>query len=194
MIKLPVQLSTRFIYFNKNTGRVTNILKTINKKLTDPYIEVNKDEIQTVLDKKVSFTQLLVYFDTDKKKYELKKSKLSVEVYDVNEAIYHLKDIEDADIKLTQDINNTCWKIEIDKDLRNNLIQTQVMLDTLLTFSITQKDNPNILLKMIRVSLKDLVNQGYKILPYTQDFEKNSIPISIYTSRRFKTYSYKVLK
>lgn len=184
----------RYVYFDKDTGSVLHIVKSLKHDESNPYIEVDVSEVRPVIEHKISVSDLKIEFDPKEKQYKFKKTKLATEVYDVNESIYKFSNSRIADIILIQDIPNTCWKVEIDKILRTNLIKTQVGLDVLLTFSITVKDNPNILLKLLKISLRDLVNNGYSILPFTQEFENLGTKVSIYTSRKFNTYSHKVLK
>lgn len=190
---IPFISKTRFVYFNESTGTVTHIVRNKQDNLDQPCIEVDLDEVQPVLSHKMPVKDIIVEFNPAEKKYAIKKTKLDVELYDINEGIYEFKtDSNVADILLTQDIPNKCWRVEIDKDLRANMLLARVGIDALLTFSITQKDNPNVLYKILRVPLRNLIDQGYYILPYTESFEFKINPVSIYTSRRFDTYVYKV--
>jgi hypothetical protein len=192
---IPFISKTRFVYFNESTGVVTHIVRNKQDDLDQPCIEVDLDEVQPVLSHKIPLKDIIVEFDPIQKSYAIKKTKLDVELYDVNEGIYEfVTDADSPDIILTQDIIDKCWRVEIDKQLRANLLEARVGIDVLLTFSVTQKSNPNVLYKILRVPLKTLVDTSYYILPYSEPFEFEINPVSIYTSRRFDTYVYKVKK
>jgi hypothetical protein len=126
--------------------------------------------------------------------YELQRNTIEQPVYNVNELIHEITEvIEDADIQVVQDLKNTCWKFLISKELRSNLVENKVSLKVNLGFSITQKNNPNVLYRTLVFPFSQLVNDYYVVLDFKNDFEFNGDPISLYTIKRFDTYSYEVI-
>ena len=56
-------------------------------------------------------------------------------------------------------------------------------------YSITKKYDPNVLYRLIRF---EKVGDEY-IVPFELDFEVDNLNLSIYTVRKFSTYSYEVI-
>ena len=97
----------------------------------------------------------------------------------------------EADITIIQDIPNTCWKFLISEELEVELRSKFINLKSILHFSITEQNNPNILYKTILVDLEQLVKNHYQVFDFTAEFEKENIPLSVFTTKRFNSYSYK---
>lgn len=181
-----------YVSFEKNTGRIFGIS---NEKDPDAnLIEVSLKEVESLLEGKESFSNYAVEYNPKTKTLEfVNKFEHVFDHFSVNDFIYEIleNDIEDADITLTQDIPNTCWKIELGKELKKNLRSKGVSLNSGLLFSVTAKGDPNILYKTLSVHFGTIVNDNYFIIPFSMPFETEKENISIYTSRRFDTYKFK---
>ena len=105
--------------------------------------------------------------------------------------IYQIPINTEADITIIQDIPNTCWKFLISEELEVELRSKFINLKSILHFSITEQNNPNILYKTILVDLEQLVKNHYQVFDFTAEFEKENIPLSVFTTKRFNSYSYK---
>jgi hypothetical protein len=191
---IPIVENLQYVYFDIETG---SILKITNEKLDDnnqSHITVSTEDVLTLINGEEPFESCSVVYNTKLKLYELQRNTIEQPVYNVNELIHEITEvIEDADIQVVQDLKNTCWKFLISKELRSNLVENKVSLKVNLGFSITQKNNPNVLYRTLVFPFSQLVNDYYVVLDFKNDFEFNGDPISLYTIKRFDTYSYEVI-
>ena len=100
--------------------------------------------------------------------------------------------IDSPDIHIIQNINDTCWKITIGGDLKANILAQRVSFKNTLHFSITEKSDPNILLKTISFNFSELHDTKYVIVPFDSKFEFDAKPVSVYTIKNFDRYMYEV--
>ena len=116
-----------------------------------------------------------------------------LDAFTVKDTIYEIPtlDVGDADLTVTQDVPNSCWKVELGKTFKQNLRSKGVSLNANVMLSVTEKNDPNILYKTLFVDFNRLVNENYFILPFTMEFENVDTPVSVYTSKRFDTYQFK---
>jgi len=181
-----------FVSFDKDTGDITSIGNEVDE--TSSYITVPLSDVINILDGVEPSTNYIVQFDPKTKNLEF-VSRFEF-VYDncsVNELIYEVPEevSEDPDILLIQDTPNTCWKVQIGKKFKNNLKSKGVSLNANIMFSITEKNDPNVLYKTLFVDFGQAVDDNYYIIPFTMPFEETNLPISVYTSKRFDTYQFK---
>jgi len=66
-------------------------------------------------------------------------------------------------------------------------------LEEILFFSVTQKDNPNILYQTFSCKICDLIKAKTIDFDYISQKELKHINLSIYTSRKFEYYSHEVI-
>jgi len=67
-----------------------------------------------------------------------------------------------------------------------------VSLKTHLSFSVTEKNNPNVLYRTLSFPFSQLVNDFYVVKDFKNDYEFNGDPVSVYTIKRFDSYSYEI--
>ena len=181
------------VYFDIDSGEIQTIT---NEELTDKdlsSIEVSYEDVEALISGEEPFSVCKVEFDTLLKTYVLKRNSIEDPIYDVNGYIFKVKNDEDADIKVIQDLPNTCWKFFISEKLRETIVDKQVSLKTTLSFSITEENNPNILYRTLKFPFSQLVNDFYIIKDFKEQYEFDGKPISVYTIKRFDTYSFEVI-
>lgn len=187
--------TVKYVYYDPDSGFIHAISSNKQEDIQFPFIEVLKEDVRPIQLGTVCIKNVRVKYNIDEKKFKLEQQKENLELFDVSDEICEFEnDLDNADIIVVQDIKNTCWKILIDKTVRSVLLANMIEKKVFLTFSVTEKDNPNILFKILRVPMLDLLQQGYIILPYTENFEKENVNLSLYTSKKFASYSYKVSK
>jgi hypothetical protein len=187
---MPEQIM--YVSFEKDTGRILSISNERDDNAN--IIEVPLSEVKTLIEGKEPFSNYAVEYNAKTKTLEFANRFEHVfDHFSVNDFIYELpeEDIKDPDILLIQDVPNTCWKVQIGKDLKQNLRSRGVSLNTGMMFSITSKADPNVLYKTLSVHFGTVVNDNYCIIPFSMPFETEQESISVYTSRRFDTYQFK---
>ena len=183
----------QYVGFNKETGKIVSIGND-NTRTDVNYIQVPLSDVILIKQGVESQDNYHVRYNTKTKDLELaSKSEDMFDASFVNDFIYELPvaEIEDPDIRIIQDVPNTCWKIEIGKTLKKNIREKGIRLNASMLFSITAKGDPNILYKTLIVQAGQAVSDNYSIVPFSMPFEMTSEPISIYTARKFDTYQFK---
>jgi len=190
----PVFENIYRVYFELETGTIVSITNEILDRDDLSSIEVSFEEIESLVNGEESFFDRTVEFDTRLKAYVLKQNTIETDVYTVDDAVYKITSAEDADIQIIQDLKNTCWKFLISESLRNEMIEKKVKLKTMLSFSVTEENNPNLLYRTIQVPFEQLVKEYYVVKDFLHEYEHHGKPVSVYTIKRFESYSYEVVR
>lgn len=183
----------QYVGFDKETGRIVSIGND-NTREDLSYIQVPLEDVLSIKKGIESKELYHVVYNPKIKDLQLTlKSNFTLDASNVNDFIYNIPtlDIQGADITVIQDIPNTCWKIVIGETLRRNIREKGIRLNTNMMFSITEKNDPNILYKTLIVNTTQTINDNYCIVPFSMPFELTNTPISVYTARKFDTYQFK---
>ena len=187
-MKLSVELpkQERYVVFDPTNGDVISVPNYKPKE--GSYIPVEEHEVKGMISGQEPLSYYYVHY--------IKRSNTSIDSYLVDDLIYQLPNVssETPDIHVLQNIKDTCWKITIGGDLKANILAQKVNFKNTITFSITEKDDPNILLKTLSFSFADLSDVKYVVLPFDSDFEFSAKPVSVYTIKNFDRYLYEVIK
>lgn len=181
------------VYFDLDTGKIHTITNEALETDEFSHIEVSYEDVAPLVSGEEHFDTCIVDFNTKLKLYELRRNSIEQDVYTVGDLIYKCEQAEDADIQVIQDVKNTCWKFLISESLRQSLATHNVSLKSQLSFSITEENNPNVLYRTLNFPFSQLVNEFYVIKDFKEDYEFDGLPISVYTIKRFDSYSYEVI-
>ena len=141
-------------------------------------------------------TEYKVIFDIGLKEYVLReKGDLETENDHVYNTLYEVpSDIDkDCDVTIIQDNREQCWRIKVSDSLRTFLRSEAVSINSNIFFSITAKFDPNILFRVLRLSVNDLIYDDEYTFPFEYKFEKINDKVSIYTAKYFDSYKHEVL-
>ena len=185
----------RYAVFNPDTGE---LLSLPNFKPEDgSYIEVDPKEVEGMLSGDEQLSHYRVEYSKRKKKYELKSQLINdLDSYNVNDLIYEVptRKTKNADLTITQNTRDTCWKISVGGNLKTNLLSQKLSFNNKLSFSVTRKNDPNILYKTLQFDFNQFEDGKYLIIPFDQEFEFLGEPVSIYTMKKLDKYYYEVIK
>jgi hypothetical protein len=181
------------VYFDAETGLVRSISKKEVEESKFPHITVTFEEVKPYLEGKENPLNLKVFFDIKTDSYQLQTNDIEQINYLVDDIIHHVTFKENADISLVKDHMHTCWKLLISSESKTAIINKNISQKGSIEFSVTHQGDPNILCKTLKFDFGRLVRQSYDILPYDQQFEFDNEPISVYTIRKFNTYSFEVI-
>jgi hypothetical protein len=180
-----------YVIFDLDSGEITSITN-IQPKESINYIEDDSPDVIDMLIGKETPKMFIVAYDEQVKEYKLnKRIEFEAEKLVIDDLIYQIPTDIESNITIIQDIPNTCWKFLISEELEVELRSKFINLKSILHFSITEQNNPNILYKTILVDLEQLVKNHYLVFDFTAEFEKEDIPLSVFTVNRFDSYSYK---
>jgi len=188
-------MNKMYVCFDYNTGEITRITNKVEQN--ENYVEVDSEDVRPLQTGEELTSSYIVKYNLKDNIYEFKaKDNFEVDSLDINDIIYKIPEdtVPDADLTIIQDFENTCWKFYIGKNFKKNITNQVVNLNRKLHFSITAKDDPNVLYKTFILDFAETVRQHYAVLPFTELFEYEPVDISIYTTKKFNTYQFKRIK
>ena len=172
---------TRFVCFEDN-GSIYKITNKSDDRFQN--LEVDFENVEDFITGKKSLLEYKVEFDFIEKKYSIKSQKQSNEDKLMWAFLYEIPtDLpNEKQIVITKNNIDKQWKVSLDPAFKKHLEDQKISIDmTNYFFSVTKQNDPNILYKLLKF---DETLQ----LPFTEDFEFDKTPISVYTTRRFDSY------
>ena len=186
--KPPEHVVTYYrVYFDKKSGQIQSIT-TKEKANLDTYFSTTFNEVKEFIDGTKNLIDHKVVYDLKKSNYLIvhKNDKI---VLDVDNLIHQIQDGNDAQLLVTKNNPERYWQLFLDSNLtKKNSIHANV-LDETLWFSITQKNNPNILYRHFDVSLKELTDKEKINIAFNSQEEFDLEKYSVYTNRRLVSYA-----
>lgn len=185
--------TTRYVHYNDH-GEITSIGN--NKDFTESCIEVDVGDVINFLTGKESASSYLVVYDTLIKKHVLKlKYHADETAFCINDDIFKVRDSveQKPDLTITQDIKNKTWRFSIDPGLKNYLQAQDSTYNRKIHFSITRKNDPHELYRLILVDFADLVSNSSVDVAFIYQNEASADNLSVYTTKRFETYVHEVI-
>lgn len=196
LVKDTTTNETTYVYFTPETGRINKIG---TKEDTTQFlaIQVDSEEVKSIMSGKARLENYRVVFDKTEKEYILQET-LAIKDDHIYNVLYEVpyKEVlteennKEVDLVITQDLKEKCWKLKLGDNIRKIFERDGAFLAKDISFSITAKHDPNILYKTINVNFGSLLNNGYEVLPFHYSFEHNGNDVSIFTSKIFETFLY----
>lgn len=179
-----------YVYYQEETG---NIFKVSSKNIPiDSYkvLEVPYTDVKELMSGKKRTSDFRVEYDTALKQLTLKENSYEDDIVSVNEKLFKIPEsTEPSDIKIQYDKKENYWRIFLDPPLRKNKHFIQRPNRINLHFSITAKNDPNILYSSFMVNLKELIDNDFFDIDCQFEFDPSVGEVSIYTAKYFDTYS-----
>lgn len=177
------------VYFEKDSGR---ILALSNRELElSTYYESFYEDISKFIDGNENLLDYKVVYNITTSNYKIIPKQQKIEIQ-VNDLIHKIKSNSTYQIKVVKDNINKSWKVCLSNDLRKHLLDVQAPINDNLKFSITKKNNPNILYRHFSCTTGNLLTDDF-VLDFSSQEEENLTNFSVYTNRKFEKYSYEVL-
>lgn len=182
----------RYVYYD-DQGEIVSISNTNDQD--GNYITVKLEQVINFLTGKESTSSYTVVYDTLIKQHVLKLKYYADETaFRVSNDIYNVEKSVDQkpDLTITQDVRNKKWIFTIDQGLQKYLKSQLSLSNKKIHFSITRKDDPHELYRLILIDFKDLVEQGFVEIEFIYQTEQSIDDLSVYTTKRFETYLFEV--
>ena len=179
------------VYFDIDTGRIHSIT---NKTLEDhsTFFEVPVHEVEDFLTGTRNMTKHKVVFDVKEQQYKIASDQESLIVY-VDDHIFRINQIIAPQVIVTQNNKDNVWQISASKDIKDKMKDVGARLEEAMMFSITQKNNPNILYNHFYVRMRDIIEKEKVEFNFASQIEANFNNVSVYTNRKFEKYSHEVV-
>jgi hypothetical protein len=180
-----------YVYFDNSSGKIEKIL---NKKEESDIsvLKILSKEIEHIILGKQRIEDFRVIFDNKKRCLELVHLDLKSDKEDINQKIFQVdrvnrSQIQSYDLTIRQNNKDQCWNFFINDNLKLLELNNNNMF-----FSITAKNDPNILYRTIVFNTSDLFSECVSV-PYKFESESDIENISVYTNRIFEKYAHEVL-
>jgi hypothetical protein len=174
-----------FVYFEKDTG---NILALSNEKLDyENFVEVEFEEIEKFFNNTENFINFKVAFDNDGSVKFVNKNQ--------GDLIFKTNIIESIRLSDKENILTVEWSKEGWKFIMNEIFLQHPRAKSLnarLHFYITNDSNINLLIRQLEVQLRNLIGNGYILIPFINEKEKDIENISMFTLPFFESYGMRI--
>ena len=189
---MPIKISSnakKYIMFDNN-GTIVSIKSQHDDSLN--FIKVNINEIENIIKGIAPIHEYTVEYDLPTKGYMLKHNKEWEQARTSNSFLYKIESDENPDVTLIQNNVKKRWELKFNNELESNIQEHNVNLTNAISgFSITDKDNPYNLHYILNFLSSNKSNNFYA--DYPSNFEFDKMPISVYTIKKFGSYSHEVI-
>jgi len=174
-----------YVYFEKDSG---SILALSNEQMPyENFIQVEFDEISRFFNNTENFINYKVAFDQDGSVKFVNKNQGDL-IFKSN--IVETIRLTDKENILTVEWSTSGWKfIMNEKFLQHSRAKS---LNARLHFYVTTENNINFLVRQIEIQLRNLIGNGYVILPFLTEKEKDIANISMFTLPFFESYGMRI--
>lgn len=180
-------ITDRYVHFDSN-GNITKIARSSDDQ--EESIKVPFDKVKAMLEGKESLVDYKIEYDFLDKQYVLKHINTWKQDQLKDAFMLEIANDENADVTIVQDKIDRVWRLVLSEDFLNSVKEQDLTVDpTVQYYSVTKKYDPNVLYRL----LKFTKNGDDYTVPFNYDFEVDTMPLSIYTVRKFSTYSYEVV-
>lgn len=175
------------VYFDKNTGNILSI-SNVEQDIEDSFV-ADIDDIRPYINGEKSITRHKVIYDIKTSAYVIVDKYKKIES-DVNDNVYKIEQQNNAQVLVQYTKSTNKWKITLSDTAKKDLSTKKELINQRLQFSITQKNNPNILYEYFTTTVEVLLDEPIIIDSQSQyDFDN----FSVYTNRKFRKYSCEVV-
>lgn len=180
-------ITDRYVHFDSN-GSITKIARQPDN--IDESIKVSFDKVKGLLEGRESLVDYRVEYDFLEKQYVLKHVNTWKQDQLKDAFMLEVENDDNPDVTIIQDKVSKQWKLVLGQDLQTAINEQNLQIDpTLQYYSVTKKYDPNVLYRLLQFKKH---NNEY-VVPFEYDFEVDNLQLSIYTTRKFSTYSYEVI-
>lgn len=182
----------KYVYFNEN-GDILSVAN--NNKENGNYVEIDQDEVIDILKGLEQLSNFSVVFDGIEKKYILKNKKIEETItFSIKNNIHEIENnLKNPDITIKQNLKKSCWTIILDNKIKKEMLIKDNSYKTLLHFGVTAKNDPHELYHYFTVNFDDLIKVPHIEIPFKSQKECNVDNTSVYTIKKFQTYSRKLI-
>lgn len=176
------------VYYNQETGSIVSIT-TKDRQHLKTYYTTTFNEVEDFITGAKNLIDYKVVYDLQTANYFIAHKNDKI-VLDIDNLVHKISSSDNAQLTVIKNNVNNKWQIVIDLELtyKNNIDKTTI-LDETLWFSITQKNNPNVLYRHFSISLQELLDNNVLDIDFSSQDEQKLTNYSVYTNRRLVSYS-----
>jgi hypothetical protein len=179
--------SYSYVYFDIETSKIEKISNKNDEVENLKYIKVLTENIDDIFTGKKRIEDYRVFYNLQKDSYELTFLDDEIIIPQISDKIYQIikvskSQIYSFDVTIRQNVPDKMWDIFLNEKIKH--------ITKKLFFSITAKNDPNILYRTILI---DTDIEGIcTSVPFMFEQENDTTNISVYTNKILKNYAYEI--
>jgi hypothetical protein len=183
---------TKFVYYHKATGEIQRISNISFLEEGYECLEVSSDKVTDILLGKKDLSSYRIMFNIKTRELELQENSPH-KIVNITDKLHNVpKYSRDADLIIKCGTKN--WTVCLSPRHQDYFRSMKSVVDNIrFSFSITKKNDPNILIDMFKIELYDLLSNPEVDISEQINIPKNMDNVSIYTFKYFDTYSYEII-
>lgn len=176
------------VYYNQETGSIASITTKDRPHLKTHYT-TTFNEVEEFITGAKNLIDYKVVYDLQTANYFIAHKNDKI-VLDIDNLVHQITSSDNAQLTVIKNNVSNKWQIVIDLELTyKNNIDKAAILDETLWFSITQKNNPNVLYRHFCINLQELLDNKVIDIDFLSQDESKLTNYSVYTNRRLVSYS-----
>ncbi len=181
-----------YLYYDPDNGKIEKISSRNDDTTEYKIFKILTEYVEDIINGKKRIEDFRVTYNSKKQCLELSSLDIKSDNEDVNYKIFRVSKvdvskIQNYDLTIRQNNQDKCWNFFIRNDLKSLEYNNNNMF-----FSITAKNDPNILYRTIVFNTTDLYS-GCVSIPYKYKSEEDVENTSVYTNKILETYAHEVL-
>jgi len=181
------------VYFDPDTGKINKIS---SKEETAPglhSIYVNYEDVKDIQHGVRRIDDFIVTYNPTKNRLVITDQLEKTKIPNVRDRLYNIpQNVPNADINICCYRDEWTVYLNEEKRLEHFEADKRLSFDLVMNFSITDKNDPNILHQSIKINYQSLLNQEQVNISDQIDSTINPNNVSVYTAKYFDTYNYEV--
>lgn len=181
------------VYFDPDTGKINKITSKEESAPNLHSIYVNYEDVKDIQRGIRRFDDFLVTYDPTKNRLVITDQLEKTKIPNIRDRLYNIpQNVPEADV-------NICcyrdeWTVYLNEEKRIQYYEAHknLSLDLDMFFSITDKNDPNVLHQTVRLNYRSLLTENEVNISNQIKSTINPNNISVYTARYFDTYNYEV--
>jgi len=181
------------VYFDPDNGK---IIKICNQEEETPgyhSIYVNYDDVKDIQKGLRRLDDFIVTFNPIENRLEVTDQIEKIKIPNVRDRLYNIpQNVPDADLTISNYKDEWYIYLDQDKRLEQLELESKFVFDLVMNFSITDKNDPNVLHNTIKIGYQSLLYEEKVNVTDQVDGNINPTDVSIYTAKYFDKYNFEV--
>jgi hypothetical protein len=184
--------NAKFVYYHKATGEIQKISNISFLEEGCECLEVTSDKVVDILLGKKDLSNYKIMFNLKTRALELQENS-PLKIVNITDKLHNVP-MNSRDPDLIIKCGTEKWTVCLSPQHQDYFRSMTSVVDNLrFSFSITKKNDPNILIDMFNIELYNLLSNPEVDISEQINIPKNMDNISIYTFKYFNNYSYEII-
>jgi hypothetical protein len=183
---------TKFVYYHKATGEIQRISNISFLEEGYECLEVLSDKVADILLGKKDLSNYKIMFNFKTRELELQENS-PIKIVNITDKLHNIP-LNSREPDLIIKCGTEKWTVCLSPRHQDYFrSMTSVVDDIKFNFSITKKNDPNILIDMFKIELYELLSIPEVDISGQINIPKNIDNVSIYTFKYFNNYGYEII-